>query len=204
MKHIFILMALCLAALPARAASPQAHQADIQKAETYLRGLSTAQADFILKDSNGTKLSGIFSLSRPGRLRFDYNETDDFIVADGYFIYFYDSQMQEQTNAPVGATLADFLLRKDLSLSGDVTVTDVTKGSNATAITLVQADQPGAGSLQLFFSDVPFQLTRWIVRDATGATTEVMLKNMKRGVKFSSGTFAYLDPKLGKGGGYNQ
>ncbi len=198
MKHILILLALMLVSLPANAAVGE-HIADIQKAEDYLRGLTTAQSDFILKDSNGTKLSGIFSLSRPGRLRFDYNEVDDFIVADGYFIYFYDAQMNEQTNAPIGQTLADFLLRKNLKLSGDVTVTDVTKRNGMTAITLVQTEEPGSGSLQLFFSDVPFQLTRWIVRDATGGVTEILLKNMKRGVSFKSGTFAYVNPSIGKG-----
>jgi outer membrane lipoprotein-sorting protein len=202
MKHLVLILALFLLAAPAQAAVGE-HIADIQKAEDYLRGLGTVQADFVLKDSNGTRLSGIFSLNRPGRLRFDYNEVEDFIVADGFFIYFYDAQMREQTNAPIGQTLADFLLRKDLRLSGDVTVTGVTKGDGQTAVTLVQTNEPGAGSLQLFFSDVPFQLKRWVVRDALGNTTEIMLKNMKRGVTFPSGTFAYVDPRHGKGGRYN-
>lgn len=202
MKTLVLLLALLLAAPTANAAVGE-HIADIQKAEDYLRGLSTAKSDFILKDSNGTRLSGVFSLNRPGRLRFDYNEVEDFIVADGFFIYFYDAQMKEQTNAPIGQTLADFLLRKDLRLSGDVTVTDVTKNNGQTAITLIQSNEPGSGTLQLFFSDVPFQLTRWIVRDATGNMTEIMLKNMQRGVSFPSGTFAYVNPSHGKGGRYN-
>lgn len=198
MKYLIFALVFLLMAAPVQAAVGE-HIADIQKAEDYLRSLDTAQADFILKDSNGAKLSGIFKLDRPGRLRFDYNEVKDFIVADGYFIYFYDAQMEEQTNAPIGQTLADFLLRKDIKLTGDVTVTDVTKSNGQTAITLIQTAEPGAGSLQLFFSDVPFQLTRWIVRDSTGAVSEIMLKNMQRGVKFPSSTFAYIDPKLGTG-----
>lgn len=202
MRAFLIFLTLCLAGWPGLAAAQQ-YASDIQKAESYLRNLQTARADFILKDSNGTKLSGVFSLSRPGRLRFDYNEVDDFIVADGYFIYFYDAQMDEQTNAPIGTTLADFLLRDDLRLSGDVRVSNVEKTSTATAITLVQSDDPGAGSLQLFFSNVPYRLTRWIVRDATGNVTEILLKNMERDVSFSSGTFAYLNPNLGTGH-YNQ
>lgn len=202
MKHLFFALLLMIIALPA-AASVGQHIADIQKAEDYLRGLDTARADFIMKSSTGTKLSGVFSLDRPGRLRFDYNEVEDFIVADGFFIYFYDSQMEEQTNAPIGQTLADFLLRKDLRLSGDVTVTDVSKQNGMTAITLVQSDDPASGSLQLFFSDVPYRLTRWIVKDPSGGVTEILLKNMERDVKFSSGTFAYLDPNIGKRQRYN-
>ncbi len=198
MKHILILMAFLLFVPTAHAATGE-NAAEIKKAEEYLRSLTTAQADFILKDSNGTKLSGVFSLSRPGKLRFDYNEVEDFIVADGYFIYFYDAEMNEQTNAPIGQTLADFLLRKNLKLSGDVTVTDVTKRNGQTAITIIQNDDPAAGSIQLFFTDVPYQLTRWIVRDSAGGVTEILLKNMKRGVKFPSSTFAYLNPTTGKG-----
>jgi outer membrane lipoprotein-sorting protein len=80
---------------------------DVKKAEAYLQGLKTAKADFVQISSLGSRLSGQFYLNRPGKLRFDYNEVDDFIVADGVFVYFYDSQLGEQSNAPIGQTLAD-------------------------------------------------------------------------------------------------
>ncbi len=177
-------------------ASAQVQDPEIKKAETYLQGLGTATADFIQTSSLGSRLSGKFYLDRPGKLRFDYNEVKDFIVADGVFVYFYDSQLGSQSNAPIGQTLADFLLREDLSLSDELMVTQLFKKNGFISITVVQKDEPAAGQVELIFSEVPYALSRWRVTDAQGETTEVILKNLKTGMTFEDGNlFGYHDPK---------
>lgn len=174
----------------------QVRDPEIARAEKYLQNLRTAKADFIQNSSVGSRLSGQFYLNRPGKLRFNYNEVKDFIVADGVFVYFYDSQLGEQSNAPIGQTLADFLLRKDLRLSGDLNVTQVYKKDGYVALTIIQADEPGAGQVELFFTEVPYALSRWRVTDAQGAITEVILKNLETGVTFKDNDlFGYRDPK---------
>ncbi len=194
MKQIlFALIAAILATSPAFAGP---RDPEVVKAEQYLNTLRTAKADFIQTSSLGARLSGQFYLDRPGRLRFNYNEIKDFIVADGVFVYYYDSQLRQQSNAPIGQTLADFLLRKDLSLSGDLRVTDLQKKNDQTVITVVQKDEPGAGKVELFFTDVPYSLASWRVTDAQGEVTDVVLKNLQTGVTFEdSELFAYHDPK---------
>ncbi len=190
----FILLAfsfLCFIPL----AIAQDGDVDIKKAENYLRNLSTAKADFIQTAHNGSRLSGTFYLNRPGKLRFEYNEVDDFIVADGLFIYFYDSEMQEQTNAPIGQTLADFLLRKDISLSGDIQVQEAYSELDVSVITIAQADDPSSGSVKLFFQESPYYLKEWQVTDAAGMTTSVKLSNLETGLEFSKRLFAYIAPK---------
>ena len=195
MKHI--LMALFAGmTLASPAAFAQVEDPEIAKAETYLENLNTAQADFIQTSSLGSRLSGKFYLDRPGKLRFDYNEVKDFVVADGVFVYFYDSQMEQQSNAPIGQTLADFLLRDDLSLSGELMVTKLYKKDGFISITVVQKDDPSVGQVELIFSEVPYALSRWRVTDAQGETTEVQLKNLQTGVTFKDKElFAYHDPK---------
>lgn len=193
MKNIvFGLLALVLMTLPA---ASSANDPTVQKAEAYLRGLTTAKADFIQRSSDGSMLSGTFYLDRPGRLRFEYNEVKDFIVADGVFIYFYDATLGEQSNAPIGSTLADFLLRKDLKLSGDLRVQDVYSEGGLSYLTFAQSDDPGAGNVQLVFTEIPYQLRKWRVTDAQGLVTEVELKNMERDIKLRSSLFAYHNPK---------
>lgn len=197
MKHaIFALLAgfVLLAAAPAEARSFE-NDPDVIKAEQYLKNLKTAKADFIQTSSAGSRLSGQFYLNRPGKLRFNYNEVQDFIVADGIFIYFYDAQMGEQTNAPIGQTLADFLLRKDLRMRGDLNVQQVYKKDGFTNITLVQKDDPAAGHIELVFSDVPYELNRWRVTDPQGAVTEIVLKNLQKDIKLDNNLFGYRDPK---------
>jgi len=190
---LLALMGVLFFASPAFA---QVQDPEVKKAEAYLQSLKTLTADFIQTSSLGSRLSGQFYLSRPGKLRFDYNEVEDFIVADGVFVYFYDSQLQQQSNAPIGQTLADFLLRKNLSLGGDLQVVKLFKKNGYVSITVVQKDEPAAGEVELIFQEVPYQLERWRVKDPQGETTEVVLKNVKTGMEFKDvSLFGYKDPK---------
>lgn len=189
------LFAFALLIFPASAIA-QINDPEIRKAEQYLESLDTATADFTQNSTLGARLSGKFYLDRPGKLRFDYNEVEDFIVADGVFVYFYDSQLGSQSNAPIGQTLADFILRKDLSLSGDLEVVQLFKKDGKTFITVVQKDEPAAGSVELVFTDVPYALAGWRVKDAQGEVTEVSLRNLETGMKFKDvSLFGYRDPK---------
>lgn len=176
---------------------------DIQKAEEYLRNLTTAKADFIQRAHNGARLSGTFYLDRPGRLRFEYNEVDDFIVADGFFIYFFDSELREQTNAPIGQTLADFLLRKDLTLTGDIQVQEIGQENGLKTYLLAQSDDMAGGTVKLFFNETPFALKKWQVTDAAGMTTEIELKNLEVDLKLANSLFGFIHPDK-KNKGYNE
>lgn len=196
MKHILMALFAGILLFSSAAFAQGVEDPEITKAENYLQNLKTAQADFIQTSSLGSRLSGKFYLDRPGKLRFNYNEVKDFVVADGVFVYFYDSQLGSQSNAPIGQTLADFLLRDDLSLHGDLVVTKLYKKDGFVSITVVQKDDPSVGQVELIFTEVPYALSRWRVTDAQSETTEVMLKNLETGVTFEDGElFAYHDPK---------
>ena len=187
-----------------QAQAAESNPYSVRKAEHYLRSLKTAKANFIQTNANGFQLNGTFYLDRPGKLRFDYDNIDDFIVADGIFIYFYDSELEEQSNAPIGQTLADFMLRKDLRFSGDITVQNVKNSNQYTQITLVQTADPGAGQLILGFTEEPYTLKKWRVIDATGAITEVELFNTQTDIKLDQDLFIYTDPKRVPGATFNE
>ncbi len=197
--RFLLILTLCLLALPAGVQAAQIYNEKVAKAEAYLKNLTTAKADFIQRSSMGGMLSGQFYLDRPGKLRFEYNEVEDFIVADGFFIYFYDSELGEQTNAPIGQTLADFLLREDLTLRGDMSVREVFQRGGFTHLVVVQTADPEAGSVELIFSNIPYRLYKWRVTDPQGEVTEIELKNMQTDVALRGSLFGYIDPKHGKG-----
>lgn len=205
-SHMFFsaLTAAFLCAAPALAQAPvrqtehsiASFAPQIAAAETYLNNLKTAKARFLLTAADGTQQIGTFYLNRPGKLRFEYDPPlKDFIVADGMLIYFYDAQLGEQSNAPIGQTMADFLLRKDIRLGGDVRVERAMRGGDLLQITLVQKTDPGAGSLTLGFTENPLQLKKWRVVDAQGQTVEVELFQMQTGLKLDSSLFVYHAPK---------
>ncbi|MCM2342972.1 MAG: outer membrane lipoprotein carrier protein LolA [Alphaproteobacteria bacterium] len=205
MKHILLALALICLSFPTAAQTPAENSAEITaQVETYLQGLKTAKARFLQTAGDGSQAIGTFYLSRPGKLRFEYDPpVKDYVVADGYFIYFYDGQLQEQSNAPIGQTMADFLLRPDLRLKGDIKVSKIEHGNELVLVSLVQASDPAAGTLTLAFSEEPFALKKWRVTDAQGAITEVELFQLQTGVNLPSSLFVYSDPKKLEGRRFN-
>lgn len=185
------------------AGDPDDYTKETAAAERYLNSLTTAKARFVQTAHNGMQLVGTFYLSRPGKLRFDYDDpVEDFVTADGYFIYFYDADLQEQMNMPIGQSLADFILRKDIDFDDDVTVSDVSRAQNLLHIKLVQKSDPDAGSLTLAFRENPLSLKKWRVIDAQNLITEVELFYLETGLDLDDDLFSYRDPK-GRSG-YNE
>lgn len=172
-------------------------QSSIKAVENYLQNLHTLRAKFVQTAPDGSKTNGEFLLKRPGRMRFDYAApVTDFIVADGRFIYYYDGQMRETSNAPISHSLADFFLREKISLNGDIKVTDVQSANGLLLLTLVQSKDPGAGSLTIGLTQgVRLQLKKWIIRDTQGSLTEVELFDTAEGITLDSDQFHYYDPK---------
>lgn len=198
----FSVLALCLLAMPAYSSGEvdinPIDPAKVKKIETYLNTLGTARARFVQTTHSGTQLVGTFYLDRPGKLRFEYDQPiEDFVVADGTFIYFYDAEAREQTNAPIGQTLADFILRRQLNFDRDLTVTRYDDRHGLIQVEVVQTADPGAGSLTLGFDPEPLQLKKWRIVDAQDMITEVELFYLKKDVTHSSGLFVYRDPAHG-------
>lgn len=177
--------------------APEEQAALVQKAEAYLNGIKTLQARFAQMNNDGTILAGQFYLQRPGRLRFQYDAPDgDYIVADGLLIHYWDDTAKNYSNAPIGSTLADFLLKKHISLSGELNVTSVRRpGENKLVLTVVQRDNPEAGDLRLLFNENPMQLEKWRITDATGQVTETSLSDVQSGMKLDPTLFRFKPPK---------
>lgn len=211
MKHIartvFFTLAL-LSALPAARAqeedgpapltldAPAASQV-VRDVENYLNGITTLQADFIQTHSDGSRYNGVFYLNRPGRLRFEYAPPNaDYIVADGLLIHYWDNEVKNYSNAPIGSTLADFLLRKNIKLSGDLTVKSVQDVPDGRwLLTLSQTADPQAGNLTLLLDKNPLRLVRWRIIDGTGAMTEVSLFKIQTGLRPDPRLFVFKTPK---------
>jgi outer membrane lipoprotein-sorting protein len=208
MKKLFLILVLCLAPFfAAHAAEPAVTPAalsaqdkgDLDRIADYLNGLKNISADFLQVDDAGGMLRGEIMISRPGKMRVTYEAPDkDFIIADGSFVHIWDDQLQSQTNVEQGSSLAEFILRDPVKLSGDVTVTKFARFPAKLEVTLVQSNDPGTGSLTLVFEDKPLKLRQWKVTDAQGRTTGVSLENMSEGTAFPASTFVFVPPNFGK------
>ena len=177
-------------------AAPLPGQAEISAVEQYLNGIHTMKARFLQTANDGKSTTGDFYMKRPGRLRFEYDKpVKDLIVADGLQIHYYDGDMKQDSAAPISKSLADFFLRKNLKLSGDVRVSDLRRDNGLLYLTVVEAKDGLAGSLTLGFTENPLQLKKWRVVDGQGQVTEVELLDTQVGIDIDSELFHYYDPE---------
>src|SRR5690242_12984618 len=97
---------------------------DIARIEAYLNGLKTVKARFLQVAPDGSTSEGIAWIERPGRMRFQYDPPSPLLLVAGHgLVVFHDRLLQQTTNIPLGSTPLGLLLRDNLRLSGDVTVT---------------------------------------------------------------------------------
>jgi outer membrane lipoprotein-sorting protein len=202
MKYLVLAFFLCLLAFPAAAkhrhAAPADDAADIARIETYLNGLKSISADFLQIDDAGGTMTGKIEIQRPGKMRVTYAApSKDFIVADGDTVHIWNADLQSQTNVDEGSSLAEFILRDPIHLSGDVNVTKIEHFPAKLELTLVEKNDPAAGQLTLIFEDNPLRLRQWRVVDPQGITTGVSLQNVQEGISFPSSTFAFVPPNFG-------
>ncbi len=173
---------------------------DITRVEQYLNSISTLKAHFLQISANGGQVEGTAFLSRPGRLRLQYDPPSPLLmVADGSFLIVHDKELGEPSYIPLDSTPAGVLVRQNVQLDGkDVTVTKVTRQPGVLSVSLVQSDDPGQGELTLILSESPLTLRQWRVVDAQGATTSVSLYQAQTGVKLDPKLFEFKNPHMAK------
>jgi len=198
MKYgIFGLLAL-FAAAAASAAPSAADQKEIDRAESYLNAITILRARFLQVAPDGSTAEGTLSLSRPGRLRLDYDPpTPMIILANGDWLVYHDSQLDHTSYVDIDSTPAALLVKKDLHLDKDgASVTGVVHKPGLVEISAVKEKDPRQGKITLIFTEAPYQLKQWLVTDAQGQVTTVSLYDPKTDVKFDPNIFRDRDPHV--------
>ena len=197
-RRAFLATTLLLpAAAQAQGALSAQDRADIGRAEVALNAIHTLKARFQQIAPNGGVSGGTAWLDRPGRMRFQYDPPAPFLLVAGYgLLTFYDSQLQQTSNIPLGRTPVGLLLQDNLKLSGDVTVTKVARLPGQVQVTLLRTATPSEGSITLIFADNPMTLRSWTVVDAQRQETRVSLYDVELGGTFENSLFVFVDPKF--------
>ena len=190
----FLALAASVANAQTAVLSPE-DVADIERIENYLNTLTTMDSRFI-QLSGGAIAQGRIRLSRPGRIRIDYEPpTPVRIVASGRFMLYYDSDLEQVSYVPVSRTPAYFLLRDEVDLSEGVTITRFERDAATIRVSAVQQDKPENGTLTVVFEDNPLRLVKWEVIDPQGQQIDVALMDPVFGVDLDNGLFSTADPR---------
>lgn len=187
-------------ALLLAAGGAEAQQAGVQDVERYVNSIRTLQARFVQSNPNGSVVQGTLYISRPGRMRFEYDAPSQLkIVADGTQVTMWDPASRDFGQWPIGWTAASFLTKEPFQLSGDLTVESTQRTPNGLlALTLVQTRKPQEGKVVVRVSENPMQLRGWSIIDNRGNKVDVTLTDLKTGVQLASSLFKYDGPDAGQ------
>jgi outer membrane lipoprotein-sorting protein len=165
-----------------KAAAPAPIPADeaVARANAWLDGTRVMSADFVQIGPNGRRSEGQLSLSRPGRMRFEFTDPPRLeIVADGRSVAIIDKKLNTQDEYFIGQTPLKFLLSDHIDLARDTRVLSVAQEGNTVTIEVEdRAALGGTAHLTLAFDASTFALKQWALIDAQGFQTVVTLFNV--------------------------
>ncbi|MCH8095954.1 MAG: outer membrane lipoprotein carrier protein LolA [Proteobacteria bacterium] len=196
-----LFVAIVFAGAPSLGQTPQAvklsagDKADIARIEHYLNGISTMRARFLQIAANDELSEGWVYISRPGKLRVEYDPpTPVLIIGDGGWLIYHDSELEQTTYQSLESSLAGFLVQETVRFGGAVTVTGLERGPGVIRVELVKSGEEEEGSLALTFSDRPLILRQWTVTDAEGQATQIALVNAQFGLSLDEALFEFTEP----------
>jgi len=161
------------------ALSPE-QRAIIERVDNYLSNVQVMSGNFVQVAPDGRRSQGEFYISKPGRVRFEYDDpTPIELIADGQSVVVRDRNLATQDVYPLSQTPLRFLLAEHVDLlkdtnlvavnADDVFVTVVVEEKNALA---------GTSRLMIMFSAKDMQLKQWTVTDPQGYDTTVAVYNI--------------------------
>lgn len=187
--------ALIAPATPALAAA-----GDLDSAVTALRGISTMKADFTQTDRNRQTVSGVMTLKRPGKIRFEYEKSVPLlVVSNGKSMYMVDYEVNQVQrwpiqNSPLGALLDP---ARDIKKYGKLVETG---NPGVISVEVRDPKRPEFGVITMIFvrnASAPggLQLTNWVALDSQNHRTTVRLRNHRYGVSVADSAFKFRDPR---------
>lgn len=199
------LTALAVPATLVTSAAPAAAQDTtpdrrLDQVVTALREISTMRADFTQTDRNGQAIRGDLTLKRPGKIRFEYDDSVNMlIVGDGRALTLVDYDVQQVqrwpiSNSPLGALLDP---NRDVKRYGKLLPTD---NPNVISVEVQDPAKPEYGVITLIFvrnASAPggLELASWVALDSQNTRTTVRLANQRYGMSVPNSTFTYDDPR---------
>jgi outer membrane lipoprotein-sorting protein len=180
----------------AQAALSQADQGDLKRVQDYMNNIHTLQSRFEQISNDGGVATGTLYLSRPGKMRVEYDPpVPILLVATDNRIWYYDKKLEQVSFFDLKDTPAWFLLQDNVSFGGDINVANLERDPAALRVTVTEAKNPSLGRATLVLSDKPLELKKWQIIDAQQKAVTVTLDDPHYGAPLNPSLFYWTDPR---------
>lgn len=164
----------------------------LEKINSYFNSVTYLTGKFVQIGPDGGKTQGEFYMSKPGKVRFEYNDPSPIeLISDGDAVAVRDRKLATQDIYPLSQTPLRFLLSDKLDLLKDTNVVNV-YGDDMFMTVVIEEKSVLAGTnkLMIMFGAKDYQLKQWTVTDPQGYDTTVAVSDLDSTKK--------PDPKLFK------
>lgn len=177
------------------ARSPQ--QTVLANINDYFNSFRTMEGEFIQVGPRGEQSEGVFTISKPGKIRFHYSPPVRLdVISDGRSVAIRDNKAQTQDLYPLSKTPLRYLLDENIDLTSSAIVDQVREESDLISLVIVEKSSLVEGTLTLIFDRQTYELRQWIVTDAQGLNTSVAIFNTVTGKRPDPALFKiYIMPK---------
>ncbi len=186
-----------LEAWPAGAALLPPNDASIQRIRAYLNGITTLEARFQQINPDGGMATGrLYSSVRARCVSTTIRPRKVLLIATDWRLIFWDGSIEQQNVIPIAETPLGFLLGE--SVGAGRRLRDHRRRRDRWR-DRPQRDPPGRarpGHRQAHLRRAAGELRRWVVTDAQGLITEVLLHDVVTGRPLDPELFRWRDPKI--------
>ena len=146
--------------------------------ENFFNNLKTLETDFVQVSPSGKISNGKIFLDLPGKLRIDYNKPNNLLITcKGFWIVIQNRELKSTNNIPLSQTPFSILLENKINFNNKDLIVDLQKALGIITLKIKLTENSQAGELLLEFSEKPFILKKWIIRDIVGDKTTVLIQN---------------------------
>ena len=191
---------LALLAMPVIAiAAPAPVTGDLAAVQHHLQSVESMTASFTQTDRTGKVLTGVLTLKKPGKIRFQYEKgVPILIVGDGHALTFIDYSVKQVQRWPIGNSPLAVLI--DPTRVARVAKVVPTPDPKMVAVEAYDSKHPEYGRMTLFFqrsADAPggLSLQGWISVDSQNNMTKIRLSNQRFNAPVSDRAFSWNDPR---------
>lgn len=195
-RRALILAGLALPFLGLAAPAAAQDARELARISAYLNSITTLAGHFVQVDPDGILSEGEFYMSRPGRIRFEYDEPNPaLVIADGTWVGIVDKRYDKVNRYPLDETPLNLILRENVNLGREGAVEGIEVADGQMRVRARDPDHPERGSITMIFGANPLELRQWIIDDAQGGATTVALSDMRANVSIDPSKFVI--PKRG-------
>jgi outer membrane lipoprotein-sorting protein len=146
----------------------------------YFNAIRDIKGEFTQVGPKGHVSTGVFYISKPGRMRFEYAPPNPFIVvSDGTWVTIKNNVKDRADQYPLSATPLRLVLADQVDLMQEADIKSVEMVDGLTTLTLEDKDRLVPGQLVLVFDNERNELQQWVIIDGQGRRTTISLTNIE-------------------------